>query len=46
MVGVASGWRAHIAIITDRLNDRELQYFWTVFAGIEDDYEQRLAAKL
>ncbi|HXL86937.1 MAG TPA: SRPBCC family protein [Gemmatimonadaceae bacterium] len=42
MVGVASGWDAHVAILADRLNGVEPRPFWTTHARLKREYEARL----
>lgn len=41
MVNVAGGWHTHLAVLTERLNDRTPPAFWTLFGNIEDEYEKR-----
>ena len=42
MVGLASGWDAHVGILTDRLNGVEPRPFWTTHARLKGEYEVRL----
>jgi hypothetical protein len=42
MVGVASGWDAHVAILSDRLNGVEPRPFWTTHAKLKREYEAKL----
>jgi uncharacterized protein YndB with AHSA1/START domain len=42
MVGVASGWDAHVAILIDRLNGVEPRPFWTTHAKLKREYEAKL----
>jgi uncharacterized protein YndB with AHSA1/START domain len=42
MVGVASGWDAHVAILSDRLNGVEPRPFWTTHAKLKAEYEAKL----
>jgi uncharacterized protein YndB with AHSA1/START domain len=42
MVGVASGWDAHVAILADRLNGVEPRPFWTTHARLKREYEAKL----
>ncbi|MGZ5032947.1 MAG: SRPBCC family protein [Usitatibacter sp.] len=42
MVGVASGWDAHLGILSDVLNGVEPRPFWSTHAKLEREYEARL----
>jgi len=42
MVGVASGWDAHVGILADRLNGVEPRPFWTTHAKLKSEYEAKL----
>jgi uncharacterized protein YndB with AHSA1/START domain len=42
-VGVCGGWHAHLAILIDKLHDREPDAFWSVFAETDGVYEKRFA---
>jgi uncharacterized protein YndB with AHSA1/START domain len=42
MLSVASGWHTHLAILTERLGEREPPPFWSTLAGIEREYQARL----
>ena len=42
MVGVASGWDAHVGILIDRLNGTEPRPFWTSHARLKREYEAAL----
>ena len=42
MIGVASGWDAHVGILEDRLNGVEPRPFWTTHARLKREYEARL----
>lgn len=42
MIGVASGWDAHVGILSDRLNGVEPRPFWTTHARLKREYEARL----
>jgi uncharacterized protein YndB with AHSA1/START domain len=44
MVGVASGWHAHLGILADRLAAREPRPFWSTLLQAEAEYEKRLPA--
>jgi uncharacterized protein YndB with AHSA1/START domain len=41
-VSVASGWDAHVTILSDRLNGVEPRPFWTTHAKLKAEYEARL----
>jgi hypothetical protein len=42
MIGVASGWDAHVAILEDRLNGEEPRPFWSNHARLKKEYEALL----
>ena len=42
MVSVASGWHTHLGVLVDHLRGREPQPFWSTYARLEAEYEQRL----
>jgi uncharacterized protein YndB with AHSA1/START domain len=42
-LGVAAGWHAHLAILSDRLQDREPPAFWSLFAELDAEYGRRFA---
>jgi uncharacterized protein YndB with AHSA1/START domain len=42
MVGVASGWHSHLAILIDNLNRVAPRPFWTTHAKMEAEYETRI----
>ena len=42
MIGVASGWDAHVGILADRLNGVEPRPFWTSHAKLKGEYEAKL----
>ena len=42
MIGLASGWDAHVAILEDRLNGVEPRPFWSTHAKLKKEYEARL----
>ncbi len=44
MLGVAGGWHTHLGILVDHLNGRTPQPFWSTYAPLEAEYEQRLTA--
>lgn len=44
MISVAGGWHTHLAILLDRLSEREPQPFWATHARLEAEYERRLPA--
>ena len=39
MIGVASGWDAHVAILEDRLNGETPRPFWSNHARLKKEYE-------
>jgi uncharacterized protein YndB with AHSA1/START domain len=42
MIGVASGWDAHVGILEDRLNGEPPRPFWSTHARLKKEYEARL----
>jgi uncharacterized protein YndB with AHSA1/START domain len=42
MISVASGWHAHIGILTEVLNGRPPPGFWSTHTQLEADYEERI----
>jgi uncharacterized protein YndB with AHSA1/START domain len=42
MVGVASGWHAHLGILEDLLNDDKPRGFWSTHARLAAEYERRV----
>ncbi len=42
MIGLASGWDAHVAILEDRLNGETPRPFWSNHARLKKEYEARL----
>lgn len=42
LVGTAAGWHAHLAMLTDDLEQRTRRGFWSTHAVAEQDYEQRM----
>lgn len=42
MIGLASGWDAHVAILEDRLNGVEPRPFWSTHARLKKQYEALL----
>jgi uncharacterized protein YndB with AHSA1/START domain len=45
IASVSAGWHAHLAILADRLNEREPQGFWSTYMQLEAEYEKRLAQR-
>jgi hypothetical protein len=43
LLGVSRGWHAHLAVLVERLNGRELPSFWQLFDSLEGDYAKRLS---
>ena len=41
MVDTAGGWHTHLAILVERLSDREPRPFWSLHAEIDGVYEER-----
>ena len=41
MVGVASGWHSHLAVLVERLKGREPAAFWAVFSAVNAEYERQ-----
>jgi len=46
IASVSAGWHTHLAILGDRLSDREPRGFWSTYMRLEAEYEKRLAAPL
>lgn len=44
MVGVASGWHAHLGLLADQLHGRTPRGFWTAHADAKELYEPRIPA--
>jgi uncharacterized protein YndB with AHSA1/START domain len=42
MPSVAAGWHTHLAILADRLDEREPRGFWSTYMLLEEEYEKRL----
>lgn len=45
MAEVAAGWHTHLALLNERLHDREPSRFWSMVVGMEAEYKARLASK-
>ncbi|MGH6761830.1 MAG: SRPBCC family protein [Phyllobacterium sp.] len=45
MVGVASGWDAHLGVLIDRLNGREPKGFWTNILKRQKQYQEIFPAE-
>jgi uncharacterized protein YndB with AHSA1/START domain len=41
IASVSAGWHAHLAILADRLDDREPRGFWSTYMRLEAEYETR-----
>jgi uncharacterized protein YndB with AHSA1/START domain len=41
MLNVSGGWHTHLAVLEERLNERVPPSFWTLFEGIESEYDKR-----
>jgi uncharacterized protein YndB with AHSA1/START domain len=44
MLGVASGWHAHVNILIERLNNRQPASFWPLYTRLEAEYEALIPA--
>lgn len=44
MVGVATGWHAHLGVLIERLEGKEPQRFWSRFDELEQEYQRRIPA--
>jgi uncharacterized protein YndB with AHSA1/START domain len=44
MANAASGWHAHLALLSDHLNGRVSRPFWTTKVRMEAEYAKRIAA--
>ena len=42
LVGVSSGWHAHLGVLEDRLSGTRPRPFWSEFAKLEPMYESRI----
>jgi hypothetical protein len=42
MANVAAGWQAHLSILQDKTVGRDPRPFWSIWKGLEAEYEQRL----
>jgi uncharacterized protein YndB with AHSA1/START domain len=42
MANVAAGWQTHLSILLDKAAGREPRPFWSIWKGLEAEYEQRL----
>lgn len=45
MVGVGSGWHAHLGVLADRLHGREPEPFWSKYVPLEEEYEKRISTE-
>ena len=43
LANCSCGWHTHLAILADCLNDREPEAFWSIFGGLNKEYEKRFA---
>lgn len=43
MVGVSSGWHAHLGILVDTLRGEPPQPFWSAHTRLENEYENRIS---
>lgn len=44
MIGVATGWHAHLGVLIERLEGKEPQRFWSRFDELEQEYQRRIPA--
>jgi len=42
MLSVSGGWHIHLDVLRDNLEGRKPRPFWSTFAGLEAEYEQRI----
>jgi len=42
LVGVSSGWHAHLDVLVARLEERAPAPFWNAWAGLKAEYERRI----
>jgi hypothetical protein len=42
MLAVGPGWHSHLAVLVDRLEERESDAFWATFTRLEKEYQKRL----
>lgn len=42
MLAVSPGWHSHLAVLVDRLEEREPAAFWSIFTKVSGEYERRL----
>jgi hypothetical protein len=42
MVGVSTGWHAHLDMLAARLADEETEPFWDRFGRLRAEYERRI----
>jgi len=42
MLGVSSGWHAHVDVFEARLRGEELPFFWRNFAALKAEYDKRI----
>ncbi len=44
MVGVSTGWHAHLDVLTARVSDEKIENFWDHWRAYKELYEQRIPA--
>ncbi len=44
MLDVSGGWHTHLAVLEENLHGRIPPSFWTLFSGIEEEYQKRIPA--
>ena len=42
MVGVSTGWHAHLDMLAARLNDEKSEPFWDRFTRLRAEYDRRI----
>ena len=42
MLGVSSGWHAHVDVLEARLRGEELPFFWRNFSALKAEYDKRI----
>jgi uncharacterized protein YndB with AHSA1/START domain len=45
LADVSAGWHTHLALLAERLTDREPLRFWSLVTEMEGEYERRLGAR-
>ncbi len=42
LISVASGWHTHLGILSDRLENKEPEGFWSVHSRLEEVYKKQI----